>query len=40
MITNTVTPPEIRKQEKLTTFKTELYKYLNKKAFDFEIEPD
>ena len=33
-------PPEIRKQENFTTFKTELYKYLNEKGFDFEIEPD
>ena len=33
-------PPEIRKEGNFKTFKTELYKYLNEKAFDFEIEPD
>ena len=33
-------PHEIRKEENFTTFKTELYKYLNEKAFDFEVEPD
>ena len=33
-------PPEIRKEENFETYKTELYKYLNEKAFDFELEPD
>ena len=33
-------PPEIRKEENFTTFKTELYNYLYEKAFDFELEPD
>ena len=35
-------PSEIRKEENFETYKTELYKYLNEKAFDFEfeLEPD
>ena len=33
-------PHEIRKEENFAAFKTKLYKYLNEKAFDFEVEPD
>ena len=33
-------PHEIRNKENFGTFKIELYKYLNEKAFDYEIEPD